>query len=1003
MSPSRQKEPRWIWLLSGKGREFHQVACFRKTFTVSGESKDCRLELTADARYEVYVNGRWIGFGPARSWPDQWQLDSYDLSTALHAGDNVIAVRVQHYGIGNFQYLHCQAGLYAALTWKDQAGRQRMVSDDSWHGCLDRGYQWPVPRINCQLGWEEQYDARAGLEGFECLGYDEADWHPVNVLADEVAPHSKLVERKLPQLTRDTVYPSAVSHVDVVRTAPYSWSINPRELLNSTDKAANPLRGRMLLCTHIFSENAQEILLQQPHCRPTLEWKLNGVRLDFGPENGAEGRAVSMLRAGWNTLMTAMPPTEQFWWVVINATVEKDVVWAAYPDQWAETAWLALGPFGEPGDVDMPPSGEDLAITNPALVHADASEAEYDAIFQRGVLDTDDFKAAYVRLIPTSMIARDDIYALCASEVLVESLRPVIVNSDALIASDSGWACIEPCSEHDVRVLLDFGQEQVGFLAFDIEAKAGAVLDFHFTESVSAEGEPFLMSEMNNTFRYVCREGEQCYRSLLRRGFRYCRVSFRKLKHAVKIRSCRVISSTYPQARQGSFTCSDNELNRIWEVGAHTLACCSEDTYTDCPGYEQAFWVGDARNEALVDFVVNGDPRLSEYCWELAARSLDRSELVECMAPCAWQNILPAWSFLWMRWAEEHYRYSGDLVFARRMIEPLRTTVACISGHLSPRGLFQMRASAMFDWARMDTPADGEVTHLNALAMLGLKAAAALADSLGEGELRRDCIELTNTLGRAINTHLWSSREQAYVDCLHPGGSQSKVFSQQTQTVVFLSGAAEGERLERCKQYMGEAPAHFVRGGSPFFMSFVLEGLSRQHDSMGLLALIRDYWGMQIKAGATTFWEQYFPDQERMTRSFCHGWSASPVYFLSHCVLGIQPLRPGFEEVLIAPECGDLKWARGTMPSPHGLIAIDWELNEHAHTFELNLALPKPLPVLLKLPIRGRIELLEGIDEKHGMAGEGISFQSDGATIIRVKLTNISRVRPDEPDLAAAI
>ena len=78
-------------------------------------------------------------------------------------------------------------------------------------------------------------------------------------------------------------------------------------------------------------------------------------------------------------------------------------------------------------------------------------------------------------------------------------------------------------------------------------------------------------------------------------------------------------TASYPQARRGQFTCSDPLLNDIWDVGVRSVECCSEDTYTDCPTYEQTFWVGDGRNEALVDLLANGDPRLSANSLRVAA------------------------------------------------------------------------------------------------------------------------------------------------------------------------------------------------------------------------------------------------------------------------------------------------------------------------------------------------------------------------------------------------
>jgi hypothetical protein len=64
------------------------------------------------------------------------------------------------------------------------------------------------------------------------------------------------------------------------------------------------------------------------------------------------------------------------------------------------------------------------------------------------------------------------------------------------------------------------------------------------------------------------------------------------------------------------------------------------------------------------------------------------------------------------------------------------------------------------------------------------------------------------------------------------------------------------------------------------------------------------------------------PFEHRLTRSHCHGWSAAPTFFLSSTVLGIEPLKPGFAEVRIAPQLGDLTFARGSMPTPFGLIEV---------------------------------------------------------------------------------
>ena len=109
-----------------------------------------------------------------------------------------------------------------------------------------------------------------------------------------------------------------------------------------------------------------------------------------------------------------------------------------------------------------------------------------------------------------------------------------------------------------------------------------------------------------------------------------------------------------------------------------------------------------------------------------------------------------------------------------------------------------------------------------------------------------------------------------------------------------------------------------MKAGSPFFMFFLLEALVQEQRYDALIDTIRNYWGKQIDAGATTFWEMYHEGAPRLTRSHCHGWSAAPVVFLSQHVLGVQPVEPGYAKILIAPKIANAARmnARTTASSP---------------------------------------------------------------------------------------
>ncbi len=951
---------RWIWADSKKARPFNTFVAFRRTVRVRETARAAVLRITADARYELYVNGCWIGHGPARSWPSPWPVDTYDLRGALRAGENVIAVLVQDIAIETFQYVLGKPGLLAELAWTDAGGPQRAATNRTWRAVVNEAYLWPVPRISVQQAWEEQYDARDPVCGdgrWRDTGYDDRDWPPaVETRSAGAAPHEFFEPRDIPMLSRRPVAPERILDVEAVSVPRRTWSLDLRRAFNPGNLSADVFRGRLLLAGGIFSPCAQAVEFAATRAGwGAREWKLNGAPLvfdDYGRQKTDSGVAHARLKKGWNPLLLKMPSRTHGLAVTLSLWAARPVEFRAMPEGPAGACpWLTIGPFS-----DAPhPSDASSPVIHPQAVHPEATAERHDAIWARGALTAADARAPFVRPVTRDMVAPADIFVLAAGERVLPGAAPRLEEPQALIHEGPEWSLLRPPAKGDARILLDFGDELVGYHEFEVDAGpdgAGTILDFHNFEFIQRDGRINLAEGMNNTFRYVCRAGVQRYRTFVRRGFRYSWLSVRNQRGPLRLRGLRVLDSTYPALSQGDFRCSDAVLERIWHVGARSVRVCSEDTYTDCPTYEQTLWVGDARNEALVDLVVNGDPRLSRRCWMLSARSLQRSPLVESHVPSGWPVILPAWTFLWMRWAEEHYRLTGDRATAEEMLPWLDRNAGGIEKHLDARGLFVIRAWNMFDWAPMATPTDGVVTHQNCLAVLGLRQSAQLARALGRAAMARRWEALADRIARAVNERLWDPRKGAYLDALLADGAPSPVFSQQTQTAAYISAVARGERARRCRRIISKAPRGFVTAGSPFFMFFLLEALEGEGRRDELIETVRRYWGPQIEEGATTFYEMYHPQAKRKTRSHCHGWSAAPTFFLTQHALGVQPLTPGYATVRVAPRPERMTWARGRVPTPRGVVEVHWR--KEKGRFALDLTLPPNTPARIELPAAGR-------------------------------------------------
>src|SRR5690606_559826 len=150
----------------------------------------------------------------------------------------------------------------------------------------------------------------------------------------------------------------------------------------------------------------------------------------------------------------------------------------------------------------------------------------------------------------------------------------------------------------------------------------------------------------------------------IRRGLRYVMVTVRNAIRPVKFYGIRMLQSNYPVAEIGRFHSSDALLNEVWEISKHTTQLCLEDTFVDCPAYEQVFWVGDSRNEALVHYYLFGDPAIVKRCLRLVPSSKVQTPLYVDQVPSGWNSVIPNWTFFWAIACYEYYEQTGDVAFA---------------------------------------------------------------------------------------------------------------------------------------------------------------------------------------------------------------------------------------------------------------------------------------------------------------------------------------------------
>ena len=118
---------KWIWCAGEPVPRNFYLYC-RKSFKLSGNATEAPIDVTADSRYKLFVNGRFVGRGTARC-DQRWQYyDTYDLAPFLSAGENVVAVIVHQFGVLG-DYCLGRGGLLLQGEARQSNGQRILIGD----------------------------------------------------------------------------------------------------------------------------------------------------------------------------------------------------------------------------------------------------------------------------------------------------------------------------------------------------------------------------------------------------------------------------------------------------------------------------------------------------------------------------------------------------------------------------------------------------------------------------------------------------------------------------------------------------------------------------------------------------------------------------------------------------------------------------------------------------------------------------------------------------------
>jgi hypothetical protein len=463
---------------------------------------------------------------------------------------------------------------------------------------------------------------------------------------------------------------------------------------------------------------------------------------------------------------------------------------------------------------------------------------------------------------------------------------------------------------------------------------------------------------------------------------------------------------------RGWFLSSDAQLNRMWYSGAYTLQLDMKPAGVnglpdlrifDGAKRDRSIWTGDLLVQGPTVLTTLGDPG-AEYL---------RSSLDVLLATQRADGALPGspdfakgrspagtplfysnnYSGYGARAAIVYYRYTGDRAYITGVLPALRAELAYNDTFLDANNL--VVSNDRDYWQATQT---GEVTKYSIDYYVLLREMAWLERQVGSADTATAEDAKADAIKAAVNARLWNPQLRAYGQSSdHPD-----VLVEDANALALQYGIAPAERRADILAALATLwnPYGAIMGPGladptghtiePFGHGRETAGRFAAGDPAGALELMRRTWGQMVDPGDPLYtgglWE--FKNNaggvNRATASLAHGWAASPTVQLTEQVLGVTPVDPGYATWSVKPHPDSLRWARGTVPSRYGDLAVSWWSNPSG--FRLRASTPAGTSGTIAVPATRRsVVVVNGhvVWSRGGCAGYQARFE-DGYVLLTV-------------------
>ena len=623
--------------------------------------------------------------------------------------------------------------------------------------------------------------------------------------------------------------------------------------------------------------------------------------------------------------------------------------------------------------------GSEKATTGPVCFSDLFAGEKYDANLECPGWNDVDFDDGAWSTVLKKEVSLDNLHAQI--DAPVRAVREV----------EAKRAYVSPKGEN----IIDFGQNLAGHVRFRVDLPKGQSIILEHFETPDQEGNYFnnilgtqgIGDGCDQKVEYVSDGKEAVYEAKFSfHGFRYVRVSGLK---EINKEDFKAIAMSSDKKEIGTFSCSDERINRLYENTRWSQRSNMLSIPTDCPQREKAGWTGDIgiyaptalQNEDVTPFLtrwlqsVSADQR-SDGSVPMVVPENQTYQSMNLLLKFAGGLFkgsvgVAGWGDACVLVPKAMYEQTGNIEILKKQYPTMKKwadfiimTAKKYRGNKKlPKEVDQLLWNTGFHYGEWLIPSKTKN---------GLSDARSMQESMKDGKkyvpetyaylTMSNLSKIASLLGKKEDGSYYGDMAEKMKDAFAKGVIQSDGKMPVEVMGSYVLPLHYGLVPEDLRKSFIETIIRKIdeNGGcldtgflaTPILLDTLCEN---GHTKKAYDLLFQDKcpsWLYEVDHGATTIWESWItanPDGSPMSVSLNHYAFGCVDDWMFRNICGLSPMLPGYRKFKVQPVLDDrISSAKRTFESTYGKITVDWTKKDGR--FDMKVDVPSGSEALIVLP-----------------------------------------------------